>query len=98
LGADVEVRLSRKERTDPDLQAANAINLRDGSLSGVLRIPGAAGDVSLRILLPSRTVQYVLKVSPPTEGRPVTRLKWLARWLKPESVPKDLEVAALSIN
>ena len=94
LGADVEVRLSRKERTDPDLQAAKAINLQDGSLSGALRIPGAAGDVSLRVLLPSRTVQYVLEVPSPTEGRVVTRLKWLARWLRPENLPSDLEVAA----
>ena len=94
LGADVEVRLSRKERTDPNLQATNAINLQDASLSGALRIPGAAGDITLRVLLPSRTVQYVLEVPAPTEGRPITKLKWLARWLKPENLPGDLEVTA----
>ena len=94
LDADVEVRLSRKEKSDPSLQATNAINLQEGSLSGALRIPGAAGDIGIRILLHSRTVQYVLDVQAPTEGRPATRLRWLARSLNPETTPNDMEISA----
>ena len=87
LGVDVEVRLSRKEREDSELQAQNSVNVREGILTGVLRIPDAAGDITIRVILASRSVQYAVKVAAPTEGRQMTRVNWLSRYLKVDNLP-----------
>ena len=89
LGVDVEVRMSRKEREDSNLQVQNSVNAREGILSGTLRIPDTAGDITMRAILPSRSVQYVLQVAAPTEGRQMTRIRWLSRMLRAENLPSS---------
>lgn len=88
LGVDVEVRMSKKERDDSDLHAQNSVDAREGILTGALRIPDAAGDITIRVILPSQSVQYVLQVPAPTEGRQATRIKWLSRQLREDKLPR----------
>lgn len=87
LGANVEVRMSRKEREDSEFQARNAVNAQEGILTGVLRVPDAAGDITVKVILPSQSVQYILQVAAPAEGRQATRVNWLSRQLREDRLP-----------
>jgi len=94
LGVDVVLKISRAERNDPEMRIrklqTNAI--QDGELSGVFRIPDAAGDLSVVILLAAKSVRYAIDVEAPTEGRPRTRVKWLLKQLMSQEVPDDLVI------
>lgn len=94
LGAEVRVVMPRAERTDPAVRLKNLLGvaLNDQQLSGTFRVPHAAGDMSVVVLLPARSVQYVLDVKAPTEGRPKTQLKWIIKQLASGEVPDDLVV------
>ena len=96
LGVDVRIRLSRKEKSDSGLNLERLIaSVRaNGPLSGVLRVPDAAGDIQIEVFLNSRSVRYGLQVAAPTEGRQTTRIKWLSRQLRGLSLPTDLLVTA----
>lgn len=89
LCVDVTVRQTGKERGDIRLQSRNAIDAGEGSLNGSLRIKDAAGNVGIKLIVPSRSVQYILEVSAPTEGRQATRVRWLAKQLKGDILPKS---------
>ncbi len=86
LGVDVKVHMSREERKNSDLQAQNSVN-GEGILSGTFCIPDTAGDITMRAILPSRSVQYVLQVAAPTEGQRRTKIRWLSRQLRAEYLP-----------
>ena len=94
LGVDVQTRLSRKEKSDSELHLERLIaSVRaNGPLSGVLRVPDAAGDIQIDVFLNSRSVRYGLEIRAPTEGRQTTRINWLARQLRGLSLPSDLLV------
>ncbi|MCK4391378.1 hypothetical protein KAX17_00550 [Candidatus Bipolaricaulota bacterium] len=96
LGVDVEIRLSRKEKSDNQLHLERLVAdaRANGTLSGVLRIPDAAGDIHIEVFLHSRSVRYALEVAAPTEGRQTTRLNWLSRQLRGLSLPSDMLVTA----
>ncbi len=97
LGVEVQPKMSRSERLDPStrIKRLHTHALKDGTLSGLLRIPDAVDDVSIDVLLQSRAVKYRVSVSAPTEGRAATRVKWLTRQLKPfDNAPEDLLVTA----
>lgn len=66
---DVEVYTSRKTREDSDLQAQESVNAQEGTLNGTLHIRGTAGNIEIKAILPSRKVQYSLRVAAPTEGQ-----------------------------
>ena len=78
---DVEVYTSRKARENSDLQAQESVNAQEGTLNGTLRIRGTAGNIEIKAILPSRKVQYILRVAAPTEGQMRTRIGWLSRQL-----------------
>jgi hypothetical protein len=92
LGAGVKLITSKSEQNDPGLLIKNlyAAAIINSELSGVLRIPDAAGDLSVVVLLAARSVQYSIKVEAPTEGKAITRIKWMLRQLNPRDVPDDL--------
>ncbi|WP_337288933.1 hypothetical protein [Candidatus Methylomirabilis sp.] len=95
LGVEVEVRMSRSEREDSELQARNVVNAKEGTLTGILRVPDAAGDITIKVILPSQSVQYILQVAAPTEGRQATRVNWLSRQLREDRLPTgELAVTA----
>ena len=78
---DVEVYMSRKARENSDLQAQESVNAQEGTLNGTLRIRGTAGNIEIKAILPSRKVQYSLRVAAPTAGQMKTRIGWLSRQL-----------------
>lgn len=86
---DVEVYMSRKARENSDLQAQESVNAQEGTLNGTLRIRGTAGNIEIKAILPSKKVQYSLRVAAPTEGQMRTRIGWLSRQLlaKKEKLP-----------
>lgn len=94
LGADVKLKISKAEQTDPETHVKNlhAIAVKSGELPGVLKIPDAAGDLSLVVLLGPRSVQYSIEVAAPTEGKATTRIKWMLKQLFSQDVPEDLVV------
>lgn len=95
LGVNVEVRMSRKERKNSEFQATNAVNAQEGILTGILRVPDAAGDITIKVILPSQSVQYILQIAAPTEGWQVTRVNWLSRQLGEDRLPTgELAVSA----
>jgi hypothetical protein len=94
LGVEVKLRISKAEQDAPATLIknlhANAIN--KGELSGVFRVPDAAGDLSVVVLLASRSVQYAIQIEAPTEGKAPTRIKWMIKQLLSKDVPGDLVV------
>jgi hypothetical protein len=50
-----------------------------GMMFGSLRIPGAAGPLTLSVDLRSERVECSMLVDAPREGKPVTRITWLTR-------------------
>ena len=94
LGVDVERRLSRIDRKDAGgfIKRVNEEVLRTGILNGTFRVPDAAGDISLELVLQARAVRYRVEIKPPSEGRAQTRVNWLVRQLKGDGLPSDLVV------
>jgi len=94
LGVDVQLRLSRKEKSDSELHLERLIAgaRASGTLPGILRVPDAAGDLQIEVFLHSRSVRYGLEVAAPTEGRQTTRIRWLWRQLRGLTLPSDLLV------
>jgi hypothetical protein len=98
LGADVQVRMSRKQAADPKLRfAAQAQSLVDTDcLSGTLRIPDAVAPVDVAVNLRSSQVTVSADVDPPRDGRATTRVNWLTRQLK--EAPDGLRVDAFPVG
>jgi hypothetical protein len=94
LGVNVVLKISKSESHDPALHIKNlhSIAVNDGQLPGAFRIPDAAGDLSVVVLLASRSVQYSVEVKAPTEGKTIARIKWMLKQLVSEEVPDDLVV------
>lgn len=94
LGVDVVPKISRAESKDPATRIKNLLTtaINDGQLPGVFRIPDAAGDLSVVVLLAPRSVQYSIEIEAPTEGKPLTRIKWFLKQLQSDDVPADLVV------
>lgn len=84
LGADVRHHLSRKESNDPDYrqQQLAAMLLKDGILSGEIRIPDTVGDIAITADLRAKTITCHVDVGAPQTGRNKTRVNWLVRQLK----------------
>jgi len=77
LGSTVKVVMSKIEQKDPSKREER---LRDAALKGQ-QLMGAF-----------RSVQYVVELAAPTEGRVTTRLKWLVKQLSSEDAPDDLTI------
>lgn len=84
LGADVTAVMSKREKADPTqrTQALMTELVEDGSLTGTLRIPGAAGDLVVKALLRANQIECFVDVHAPQTGRNKTRVSWLVRQLK----------------
>lgn len=97
LGTEVVPVMSRKEVADPALRPAALIEslVKDGKLAGAIRIPNAVAPLSVELDLRAGRVTCAVDIEAPKEGRPTTRLNWLARQLKnaPESVRVEAHVA-----
>ena len=48
---------------------------------------GAAGDISVEVVLQTRSVRFGIELRAPEEGRQQTRVNWLAKQLRGEPTP-----------
>jgi hypothetical protein len=62
----------------------------EGKLSGSFKVPRAVGPIEVEADLRAQLTRVSVKVIPPKEGRPLTRINWLLRQLK--KAPADLRV------
>jgi hypothetical protein len=96
LGANVQQRLSRKERADhaSRIQDQAVLLAKTGQLTGSLIVPNAVTPIDIVVDLRANRVDCTAVLPAPSEGRPATRINWLIRQLK-ES-PGDLLITATS--
>lgn len=94
LGTEVVPVLSRKELADPALRPAALVEsmVKDGKLTGAVRIPNAVAPLTVELDLRAGRVTCHVDLDAPKEGRPTTRVSWLIRQLK--SAPETLRVEA----
>jgi hypothetical protein len=95
LGANVQQRLSRKERADHAWRIQNQAGLlaKTGQLSGSLMVPNAVTPIDIVVDLRANRVDCTAVLPAPSEGRPATRINWLIRQLK--EAPDDLLITAV---
>ncbi|MEZ0447052.1 hypothetical protein [Cellulomonas sp. ICMP 17802] len=98
LGAEVIPVLSRREMAEPPLrtQALVASLVTSGQMVGSVRIPATAGDLVITADLRASTVTCHIDIDSPREGRPTTRVNWLARQLK--TAPETVRVEAFTMH
>jgi hypothetical protein len=96
LGANVQQRLSRKERADhaSRIQDQAVLLAKTGQLTGSLIIPNAVAPIDIVVDLRANRVDCSAVLPAPTEGKPATRINWLIRQLK--EAPDDLLITATS--
>lgn len=94
LGVEVQPRMTRAEKANPAERSKNlcAAAMRDGELRSSFKIPDAAGNLSLVVLLASGSYKVSIDVDAPTEGRNRTRIGWLLKQLSSEEIPESLIV------
>ncbi|MFK5584436.1 hypothetical protein [Serinicoccus sp. LYQ131] len=98
LGTDVVHVRSRREASDPAVRAQALLEsvVRDGVLSGAVRIPDTVGPITISTDLRAGTVTCHVDVRAPGEGRPKTRVNWVVRQLK--EAPGDTRLEAFFAN
>jgi stress response protein SCP2 len=90
LGVTVTPVVARKLARDPLTRTLNAAEelARAGTLSAVLRIPGAAGPVSVVADLRMAQIRTTVQLEAPPDGTGLRRINWIIRQLSdaPDSV------------
>lgn len=92
LGRSVISPRSRRQTTAGGLEESVKQLADDGTLSAVLRVPDAIGDVHVRADLRARRTLTSVTIDAPREGRAKPRITWLLRQLV--DAPADLRVEA----
>ncbi len=98
LGTEVVPVVSRKELADPALRSAALVEslVKNGRLSGGVRIPNAVAPLNIELDLRSGRITCHIDLDAPKEGRPTTRVNWLIRQLRP--APDGLRVEAYAAH
>ncbi len=97
LGADVQPALSRRELADPSLRTQALVETLSGggTLTGGIRIPGAAATLTVTADLRANQIHCSCELEAPKQGRPKTRVTWLLRQLEKASDTLRVEAFAL---
>ncbi len=84
LGVEVTQVLGKQERDDPAARKQALVRqlLQTKSLSGTIRVKNAVSPIELTADLSARTTTASLQIEAPSDGRPLTRVNWIARQLK----------------
>ena len=98
LGTEVVPAVSRRDQLDPALRTAALVDtlVKDGRLTGAVRIPNAVAPLHIELDLRANRVTCHVDVDAPKEGRPTTRVNWLVRQLK--SAPENVRVEAFAMH
>ncbi len=94
LGVTVKYHLPRRLSIDPQVRNEHLVQqlAETGCFSATLRIPDAAGDLTIDADLRTNKIQVSTLVDAPTEGTALRRTSWLVRQLK--DAPAGLLVEA----
>lgn len=94
LGVEVEPRVPLSERRDPDARLTRIAQevFDEGCLRGQVRVPDAASDLTIEVSIAAGVVRFGAELQAPQEGRQQTRINWLLKQLREESIPADLVV------
>ncbi len=92
LGEEVRPVLTSKDLRDPDSRVAWVARelVKNGTLSGGIRIPNTVGPIHLTALLRRGVVQASIEVESPDLKRSSARLNWLLRQI--QNAPADLRI------
>ncbi|OZD12602.1 stress protein [Rhodococcus sp. 06-156-3C] len=95
LGATVKHHLPRKLGSDPQARNEFIVNqlAATGCLVATLRIPDAAGDVTVEADLRTNKIQCSTSIDAPADGTSLRRASWLLKQLK--DAPADVLVEAV---
>ncbi|OMQ16433.1 hypothetical protein A7K94_0202570 [Modestobacter sp. VKM Ac-2676] len=98
LGTEVVPALTRREMAEPALRTTALVDslVRDGRLSGAIRIPHAVAPLNIELDLRANRVTCHVDVDAPREGRPTTRVNWLVRQLK--VAPDAVRIEAFAMH
>jgi hypothetical protein len=98
LGIEVVPALSRRDVADPAArtQALVAQLTSTGMMTAGLKIPGAVGPLSVTADMRAAKIICHVDVDAPKEGRPATRVNWLARQLR--NAPDNLRIEAFAMH
>lgn len=90
LGVAVASAQSRARDGERWTQALLKTLVDEGRLSGSFKVPDAVGPIEVEADLRARLTRTSVKVGAPKEGRPLTRVNWILRQLRP--APPDLRI------
>ncbi|TFI41136.1 TerD family protein [Rhodococcus sp. 1R11] len=95
LGVTVKHHLPRKFNGDPQARNEYIVDqlVASGCLTATLRIPDAAGDVTVEADMRTNKIQCSTAIDAPTDGTALRRASWLLRQLK--NAPADILVEAV---
>jgi hypothetical protein len=98
LGTEVVPAVGRREAADLSLRTASLVDslVKDGRLTGSIRIPNAVAPLHIELDLRSSRVTCHVDVDAPREGRPTTRVNWLVRQLK--AAPDSVRLEAFALH
>jgi hypothetical protein len=98
LGTEVVPVVSRREAGEPALRIATLVDglVKEGRLSGAIRIPNAVAPLSIELDLRASRVTLHVDVDAPREGRSTTRVNWLVRQLK--AAPDSVRLEAFALH
>jgi hypothetical protein len=93
LGIEVVPALSRRDLADPAVRTQTLVAqlTSAGTMTAGLRIPGAVGPLQVTADIRAGRVVCHVDVDAPKEGRPATRVNWLARQLR--NAPETLSMS-----
>ncbi|MCU1678396.1 MAG: stress response protein [Frankiales bacterium] len=94
LGTDVTPLLSRRELQEPALRVQALVTslVSNGTMTGVIRIPGTVGPLNVVVDLRAGKVTCFVDVEAPKQGKALTRVNWIVRQLK--SAPEHVRLEA----
>jgi len=96
LGREVRPVLPRKQSHAERVEAVATELAEGGRLTAAIRVPDAIGPITVEADLRARRVTTSVTVDAPGDGRPATRINWLARQLK--DAPDGLVIEATFPN
>jgi hypothetical protein len=96
LGRTVTSPQPRRQTSSARLDSLVEELARDGSLSSILRVPDAVGDIRICTDLRARRTLVSVTIDAPREGNAKPRINWLLRQLT--EAPDDLQVEAAFPN
>jgi hypothetical protein len=96
LGTEIVPALTRRELAEPSARTQALVTqlATAGTMTAALRIPGAVGALFVTADLRGSKITCHVDVEAPREGRPTTRVNWLARQLK--QAPETLRIESFA--